>query len=447
MGKMISQFPVLPHKPGVYFFWRGKTLLYVGKAADLRARIASHRRAQPGEKSHALLREADRLTFEESESAIDALLKEAQFIKRHQPKYNILMRDNKNYFYVGVTKEKLPRVFVTHQPFGKQTTNNKWRITKFIGPFTNGHDLKTTLRLLRKIFPHCTCKKTHPRACQSSQLGLCPGYCCEKKFQVSSLKSRTEYDKNIQNIIAVLSGKRRWLRAKLKKEMREASRRQNYEKAARLRDQIAGIENIFGHRPFLVPSHGQKITHSIAWERVEKNIRALLKIRRRVSRVESYDISNIAGREATGSMVVFMDGVPAKSEYRKFKIKTVTGANDVAMLKEIIARRLQHKEWASPDLMLIDGGKAQLNGILKVQTFQVSGFRPKVSSSKFQAAALAKREEELYLPGKKRPLRLDSLPPDTAGFLQRVRDEAHRFARHYHHKLREISYRNEKFKS
>ena len=475
MGKMISQFPALPHRPGIYFFWRGKTLLYIGKATDLHARLVSHWRARPGEKSHALLNEATRLTFEESRSAIDALLGEAQLIRRHHPKYNILMRDDKNYFYVGITKEKFPRIFITHQPQIAQSArlpdgqvkrplrSPRFRVgagersaaegeprqrreaskaQKYIGPFTSGRDLKITLRLLRRIFPYCICKNMHPRACQSSQLGLCPGYCCSLKLQVSSFKFKAtnfkfqvEYNKNIKNIIAVLSGKKSRLLPRLKREMREASRRQNYEKAGKLRDQIAGIENIFGHRSFLMPSHGQPVINAAAWERVEKNLRVFLKTRRNIRRAEGYDISNISGREAGGSMVVFIDGVPAKSEYRKFRIKTVSGPNDADMLKEVLKRRIIHKEWGLPDLMLIDGGKGQLNAAVRILA-EFGGLTSKVS-----IAALAKREEELYLPNRSEPLRLSKLPPDTAHFLQRVRDESHRFARAYHHKLREISYR------
>lgn len=222
--------------------------------------------------------------------------------------------------------------------------------------------------------------------------------------------------------------------------MRRASRREDYERAGRLRDQVAGIENIFGHKPFLLPSRGQLRRVVFDWQRIEKNLKALLKTRRKIARVEGYDISTIGGQEATGSLVVFVEGVPAKDLYRKFRIRTVRGISDVDMLAEVIGRRLTHSEWPLPDLMLIDGGRGQLNTVLGIAT-------SKVSSLKFKVAALAKREEELYLPGRTQPIRLDSLPPATAHFLQRVRDESHRFARVYHHKLREIAYRDERIKS
>ena len=201
---------------------------------------------------------------------------------------------------------------------------------------------------------------------------------------------------------------------------------------AKLLEDNFGIENIFAHRAVL---YGNRYRGSISkierWDKIEQTIRVVLKIPKAISRVEGYDISNISGREATGSMVVFIDGHPAKSEYRKFKIRTVFGSNDVAMLQEVIRRRLKHTEWRYPNLMLIDGGRPQLNAaIAALSNFQ----KPYV-------VALAKREEELYTEKGDIAIRLSSLPQDVAYFFQRVRDESHRFAKKYHHKLREISYR------
>jgi excinuclease ABC subunit C len=150
--------------------------------------------------------------------------------------------------------------------------------------------------------------------------------------------------------------------------------------------------------------------------------------------VEGYDISNISGTEATGSMVVFIKGFPKKSEYRKFRIKSVTGPNDLAMMQEVIHRRLQHPEWVFPDIMIIDGGKAQLGVVLRE-------LRNVEQESPINAVGLAKREEELYIPGRKKPVLLRTLPREAELFFEHVRNESHRFAKQYHHKLREISYR------
>ena len=434
----------VPVSTGVYIFSRNKTPIYIGKATDLKNRITSYFRKNAGEKVSQLLNEATKLEWIETPSEVTAFLREAKLIKKYRPRYNYLLRDDKNYFYVGITKEDFPRIFITHQP------SPKFRISKFppkarlvrggeirnsaryVGPFTSGTALKTVLRLLRKIFPYCTCKNPHKRPCLNAEIGRCPSFCCDKsKFQIPNPKFQNEYNANIRNILLVLGGRKRKLLQELKREMKTAARDQDFERAASLRDQILGLENIFGHRMAL--ETGRRASD---WPKIQRTLQAVLKTARTISRVEGYDISNISGTEATGSLVVFINGFSEKSEYRKFKIKTVTGPNDVMMLKEVISRRLGHREWPYPDLMLIDGGKPQLNAAMATLKFQIP-------NSKFQihVMALAKREEELYIPSSTPTTRLSFLPPHTAHFLQRVRDESHRFAKKYHHKLRELSYR------
>ncbi len=390
----------------------------MGKAADLRNRVASYFRASTGPKTHELLRHATHLEFIETSSEIEALLKETELIKKYRPKFNILMRDDKSYSYVIVTRDAFPRMLVIHKT---ALGDKKWGRT--IGPFTSGSALRTTLKLLRRIFPYCTCMTPHKRPCLNAQIGRCLAYCCT----IHDIRNtqHKKYRKNIRNIFAVLSGKKKGLLSQLKKAMRLASRAESYERAAKLRDQIDGIENIFQHRQLI-----EVRLQSDKWIAIEPHIRTLLGAVKSISRVEGYDISNISGAHATGSMVVFIDGKPAKAEYRKFKIKTVHQANDVGMLKEVLRRRLAHPEWQYPDLMLIDGGKPQLNVV-----------RAEMTSPHVRVLALAKCEEDLYTDPNARPIRLDSLPVEVMHFLQRVRDESHRFAKKYHHKLREISYR------
>ena len=458
-----------PKTAGVYLFKKVGLPLYVGKAANLKKRLASYFRKNASEKILRLVQEATKLEWIETESEIEALLKEAELIKKYRPKYNILMRDDKNYFYVGITrlrprfvkatpgeqgsggqaKEEFPRIFVTHQPAGLQTINHKLQ-TQHIGPFTSGSALKETLRLLRRIFPYCTCAKPHKRQCLNSQIGRCFGYCCLQRNQQHPYKleyvgmltdAKQEYVRNIQSVVRILQGKQTKIATELKREMRIATVQQDFERAAKLRDQIAGLENVFSHRQFLevrLP-RGSRTSKTTRWYKIKQVLQSILGEKNKISRVEGYDISNISGTEATGSMAVFIDGRPAKSEYRKFKIKTVRGANDVAMLKEVIGRRLRHGEWSYPDVLLIDGGKPQLSAaraILRKSDFPREVRLPKV-------AALAKKEEELYTEKKEQPIRLSALPRETALFLQRVRDESHRFAKKYHHKLREKLYRGE----
>ncbi len=447
-----------PESPGVYIFKRSARPLYVGKAENLRKRLSSYFRKNISEKVRALRAEATKLEWTKLSSDVEALITEAELIKKYQPKYNILMRDDKNYFYVGFTRDEFPKIFVTHQlPTGitnkelgittrRKKRNSRFviRNSSFVGPFTSGSALYQTLRILRRIFPYCTCKKFHKRSCLNAEIGRCPGFCCIRPIKENPNKERPlfkwqkVYVDNIRNIAAVLSGKKKILLFQLKRALREAAQKEEFERAAEIRNQIEGIENIFLHRTFLNPLL-RKRRYGHDWQKIERTVQTILGTHRSTSRVEGYDISNISGAEATGSIVVFVDGMPSKENYRKFRIKTVHEINDVRMLKEVIRRRLSHPEWNMPDLMLIDGGKPQVNAA-------VTALKSLIPNSQFAIPVimgLAKREEELYMPGRKEPIRLDSLPSHTMHFFQHVRDESHRFAKKYHHKLREIVFRNE----
>lgn len=427
---MTAQKPKnIPTRPGVYIF-RGKSgrPLYVGKAGNLRSRLSFYFRKealrQP--RTERLLKEAAGITVTKTESEIEALVKEAHLIKTFHPKYNILMRDDKNYLFVVVTRGYFPRLVLTHQP--KTFT----KAIKIIGPFTDAVSVKTTLKLLRRIFPYCTCKVSHKGLCLNAELGKCPGPCCtkpvNKKGAYAIRKTKSDYRKNIKAIIAILQGKKiSALRSEIKKELARASARLEYEKAARLRDQLHGLEEIILHRQVV----GKEIIdEKNPWPALEAEIRSSVASSTPINKVEGYDISNISGVEASGSMVVFMNGAPDKNQYRRFRIKTVTGANDVAMVSEVIGRRLRHREWRFPDLIVLDGGKPQLNAVLK---------KIKMEHIKTKAVitALAKRDEELYVAGRKKPIQLKGGVRGLLHFFQRVRDEAHRYAKKYHHKLRE----------
>lgn len=427
MSNILRKPTPIPASAGVYIFKNRKgTPLYIGKAVNLKKRLVSYWRKDISDKIRRMLVEAAKIQWIEAESEVEALIKEAELIKKYYPKYNVLMRDDKNYSYAGIMKEEFSKIFLTHQIHHQKA--------RFIGPFTSAGSLKIVLKLLRRVFPYCTCKKPHKRPCLNAQIGRCPGFCCllSNPQHSNILKNigmladaENEYKRSIRNIVDVLSGKKNRLVKILKKEMRKAALRLEFEHAAILRNQLLGLENIFKHRHIVEV----KKTPLILWNKVEENIRKVLGTKHRISRVEGYDISNISGTAATGSMVVFVDGIPEKSEYRKFKIKTVHQPSDVDMLKEVIHRRLGHPEWPRPDLMLIDGGKPQLNAARSaVSDYQLLVIR---------LAALAKREEELYIEGRDKPIPLATLPPETAFFFQRVRDESHRFAKKYHHKLRE----------
>ena len=418
----------------------------MGKALNLKKRLASYFRksADLPPKIQKMLGEATRLQTLTTGSEIEALIKEAELIKRYRPKYNSLMRDDKNYFFVGITQEAFPRIFTTHQPYKDERRRPKDESSRYFGPFTSVTEVKTVLKLLRRVFPYCTCKGTHTRPCLNSEIGRCPGYCCSEgqRTNAKGQKLRSEYRKNIRKIIAVLSGRSMRLLAELKRRIKESAKQERYEEAARLRDQIRGLEGVFSHQSVI---RGRELDS--AWSDLLPKLQSLLKTERRLNRMEGYDISNISGTAATGSMVVFSRGQPDKHQYRKFKIRTVAGISDVDMVREVLERRFSHPEWPYPELIVIDGGKPQLGAalaVLRKSEIRNPPASPELSRgrAKFETpmvTALAKREEVLYTEAG-RTMYLKRGEPAVLQLFQRIRDESHRFARSYHHKLRKKSY-------
>ena len=467
---MVKKPKHIPTSAGVYIFKKTDgTPLYVGKAGNLKNRLVFYfSRSPKSPRLQKLLVEAKKLEIVEAESEIAALIREAELIKKHLPKYNVLMRDDKNYFYAGITDEKFPRIFLTHQPYAERGLSNVESRKKpssafhhppsrYIGPFTDGGALKITLRLLRRIFPYCTCKETHKRPCLNTEIGRCVGYCCYDNYgKTQRRKQQKEYLKNIHNIETVLNGKTNALLRRLKKEMRGAAKKQEYENAAVLRDQVEGLESIFAHRFVLCQPLK---THVLpADEHTERELQNLLATKREIRRIEGYDISNISGTDAVGSMVVFTRNThggyrPDKNQYRKFRIKTVHKISDVDMIHEVVLRRLAHLEWQCPDLIIVDGGKQQFNAVLNairqfsISNFQFSNKQFKIQNSKFKIPiimALAKREEELYIKNRRLPIQLKKQLQEILHLFQRIRDESHRFAKRYHHKRREMFFKKQK---
>ncbi len=387
----------IPQLPGVYFFKdnRGKTL-YIGKAANLRARL----------RSRVLPKETKSISWEVLNSEVEALIREAELIKKHLPKYNVLMRDDKQYFYVGFSKEKFQKIFITHQ---------KNREADYIGPFTEGGALRSVLKTLRRTFPYCTCKKPHKRLCLNARIGRCFGFCC-----VGGIAEETEkYKNNISAIKKVLSGKNRSLAKTLKKEMHKLSDAKKYEDAGKIRDQIRALEKIFEHRGVIkqdLPSEFNKALRALE---------SILNISD-IKRIEAYDIADIQGKFAYGSMAVFQNGQIKKDAYRLFKIKTVKESNDPAMLKEVLERRLKHHEWQYPEIIIVDGGRGQLSAVLAVKP-----------PSKIIALTKNKKHigDHIFISGKASPIPLSRLPEPLKNLILMLDFEAHRFAISHYRKL------------
>jgi len=398
----------LPKNCGVYALSENrKNILYIGKARDIKKRVKNHFQ-QPSFRDILFLGRIKEIGFIKTDSEIEALILEAKLIKKYQPRFNILWRDDKKYFYVGLNKS-LGYVFITHQP-------EKNKKIEYLGPFIEGRALKESLRFLRKIFPFYTTKKHPKNLCSWCHLGLCPGPKPNKK----------ELQEDIKNLASFLKGKKNTLLKKMEKEMKIASKELNFEKAAKIRDQIFSLRKIISHKTII------KENKEPEWEKIQKYLEKIF--RKKIEKIEAYDISNIQGEQATGAMITFIRGLPNKNFYRKFKIKISGKPNDTAMLKEVLQRRLKHKEWSLPDLILIDGGKGQFHVALEV----LKSFFSNTQKGKIRVAALAKKENKLFIEEKKEPILLKNLPKEVSHLILKARDEAHRFAKKYHHKLREI---------
>ncbi len=426
----------LPKAPGVYLFKRGREILYIGKAGNIRERVKNHFRKN-GFRDKLFIGDVKKIGYLKTDSEIEALILEANLIKEKQPKFNILWRDDKNYFFVGITKEDFPRIFITHQT--KLSTTHYKLKTNYLGPFVDGKALKATLKILRRAFPYRSCKRIPKRACLWYQLNRCPGPCTlllslAKQLPGLKGKIKRESQRNTKNLIKVLQGKKTQVLIDLKREMKKSSQKQEFERAARLRDQIEALNNVFEQARVF---QGLVEPAPKNWPEIEKLLKKILGVKKKILRIEGYDVSNIQGKKATGAMIVFEKGEPDKKEYRKFKIKILKEPNDIAMLKEIISRRFNHPEWKFPQVMLIDGGKAQLNAAINILNQHYQRLSASIS-----VLALAKRKNELYIEGRKRPILLKNLPQEISNLLLHIRDEAHRFAIKYHRKLQLIDLRD-----
>jgi len=404
----------LPKTPGVYLFKKGTKFLYIGKAANIKERVKNHFQ-QPTFRDRLMFNQVKHIGFIKTNSEIEALILEANLIKKHQPKYNVVWKDDKNYFFVAKTIEDFPRIFITHQPT---------KDARYVGPFVDGKALKETLKILRKVFPYRTCKNLPKNPCLWYHLNRCPAPCFLKE------RVKNECQRNTKNLMKIIQKGKIQVFKDLKKEMKKASTAQDYERAAKIRDQITVWKKVLAHtgrpEPTAQAVGGQ--AKIFEWRNIEKELKKILETKKKISRIEAYDVSNIQGQEATGSMVTFINGKPDKNFYRKFKIKISGKPDDIAMLKEVLNRRFKHPEWPFPDLILIDGGRAQLNAGLRCLTPGVKHL---------EIITLAKRKNELFIRGQEKPILLKSLPREIFNLILQLRDEAHRFAISYHKKLRE----------
>jgi excinuclease ABC subunit C len=418
-----------PTTPGVYLMKDiAGRVIYVGKAKNLRARAGSYflKAAQTDRRTADLVREIADIDYLDAESEVDALLMEARLIKDVRPKYNVDLKDDKSFPYLEIhTREDFPRVEFTREP--------NERGTKLYGPFASAGSLRGAIQVLQKIFKFRTCsldieesdeKWRWFRPCLLASINQCTAPC---NLRIS----KEEYRRDINRLRMFLDGNKTRLLKEMRDEMMEASKSLQFEKAARLRDEIRLLERLDDRGE--LDTHAQPEVFYIDPSKGLNGLKKVFHLPDVPRRIEGVDIAHLGGDETVASLVQFIDGLPFKPGYKRFRIRSVTGIDDFASIHEVVARRfkrLSDEGEAFPDILLIDGGKGQLNaGLAAFRALQIDP--PLVIS-------LAKREEEIFIMGRDEPLRL-SRHAYALRLLQYVRDEAHRFAQHYHHLLRSKS--------
>ncbi len=371
----------LPDTPGVYFFLgpktrkaypygslstgvRGRRVLYIGKAGSLRDRVRSYFSRDIVEARGAgikqMVEKAEDISFQKTDSVLEAVLLEAELIREYRPKYNVREKDDKSFNYVVIMKEDFPRVLLVRGRELLLKTKNCKQKARF-GPFPQGGTLREALAIIRKIFPYrdkCTprsysnvLENTRIRGCFNRQIGLCPGVCTGEI-------SKKEYAKTIRNIALLFRGKKKAILRALAREMKEAASLQEFERAVKIRNTMFALEHIQDVALLKRESRPSSSRHI--------NLRSYGYMARGISRIEAYDVAHTSGKEIVGVMVTVYDGEPEKNAYRKFRLRTVLSSNDPAALKEVLERRLTHAEWPFPDLVVVDGGKAQVNVATRV---------------------------------------------------------------------------------
>ncbi len=413
----------LPNKPGVYIFKdENNNVIYVGKAKSLKKRVSSYfakRKSFASPRLKKLVEQVKDICTIQTNTEAEALIIEAQLVKRYQPFFNVELKMGEKYPYVCVTvKEAYPRIIITRKKDRKDAIS--------FGPFTKVRDLRNLLHLIENFFPIRNCslklsydKPKNKRPCIKYFVGKCLGPC-------AGMMSKEKYQEVVEKILLLLGNQTEDLISKLKKEMEEAAKTLNFERAAKLRDTITAISRVQKQR---ISFPLEQNIPDETWEAIN-TLKENLNLKELPWRIEGIDISNINGKYAVGSVVVFQQGLANRNLYRRFRIKSTEGINDYKMIYEVVKRRykrLLEEDLPLPDLILIDGGPGQLGYALKALI--------ELGLQEQAVISLAKKEELIFMPYRTDPI---ALPKDSPALklLQKVRDEAHRFAISYHRRLR-----------
>ena len=414
----------IPLIPGVYLFKNafGKTI-YVGKAKALKNRLRSYWAIDLINKTRQMMDEAATFSYIPVNSEFEALLLESALVKKYRPKYNIELKDDKSPLYIGITKEEYPRVL----PF-RQTQLSQKELKDVFGPFLDGRSTRAVLKRIRWIIPFST-HRPSKRPCMYYEIGLCrpcPSVIENIEDEEERKKLKQKYQKNVRKIQSLLEGNIGVVQKQLQKEIKEYSDLEEFEMAQLSLRSLESLNNMTKENPqirsymenpnFLMDIREQELMKLATLLKPYFNINL-------PRRIECYDIAHLAGTFPTASMVTFINGEPDKNYYRHFKIKEEKKNNDVDSIRSILERRKKHiNDWGKPDLIIVDGGKGQVSAALEV------------FSNIFPVIGLAKRLETIVIKTDKgfREIRPEG---PALRLIQRTRDEAHRFARVYHHKL------------
>ena len=398
----------LPAGPGVYFHKNAAgEIIYVGKAAVLKNRVRQYfQKSEKDAKTAALVAEIDDTDWTQVDTEMDALFLESEMIKRYKPKWNILLRDDKTVSYVRISmNEEVPYISFTRNPIDDGAT--------YIGPFYGKSGVERAVRSLRRVFPYYI-KPYNGKKTLDTDLGLTP------RIEVGKCTPK-DYKRNLRKLIRYLEGGREKLMRELEKNMLDEASKGNYELAAEARNQLFGLKElqrkiVFSDKEFL----------DISSDKALSELKRLLNLPQPPRRIEGYDISHQSGTNTVASMVVFINGAAARSEYRKFKIRTSTN-DDLKSMTEVITRRMKHKEWEYPDLILLDGGIGQVRAVLPL-----TGNIPVIGRDKSGDHSKS-AEVKIIVDGKIIPLAKNS---HLARLIARIDEEAHRFAITYHSLLK-----------
>lgn len=433
----IAQFP---HGPGVYLMKDAAgRVIYIGKGRDLRARVGSYFQdsadllASRGPEIAHMATLVEDIDFLDCESEVDALLTENRLIKDIQPTFNADLKDDKTFPYLEITTgDDFPGVYVTRKP--------RLKGSRLFGPFTSAAGVREAVNALQKVFKFRTCeleivagdqRRRHFRPCLLHAINQCTAPCAD-------LVSPEDYAADIKRLIQLLQSKRTAVLRQLRTEMEQAASEMRFEDAAVLRNRMRAIESLSlsGN----VDEHVQPEVFHIDPQAGLEKLAKLLDLQKTPRIIEGIDIATLQGEESVGSLVCFIDGRPFKNGYRRFRIRSVEGVDDYAMIREVILRRYRRAASAEelfPDVILIDGGLGQLHAALQAFAFLEQGIQSEGGKPIHppMVISLAKREELVYTQSREKPVKL-SRNNEALRLLQQVRDETHRFGQHYHHILR-----------